>query len=128
MQLRPHHIGIVVSDLERSVAFYEALGFTTALVIPSDDDSRIITFMRLGQMQIELFWYAQTPPSIQRSGKALGFLHFALQTGDVAGDLAELKAKGLVPADVQVRNVPPAFKLAFILDPDGVEVELMQEG
>ena len=128
MQLRPHHIGIIVSDLVRSVAFYEALGFTPALVIPSEDGSRTITFMQLGEMQVELFWYAETPRRVERGEKALGFVHFALQTNDVAGDLAELKAAGLIPEDVQIRDVPPRFKLAFIHDPDGVEIELMQEG
>lgn len=128
MQLRPHHIGIIVSDLERSVAFYEALGFRTANVIPSDDGSRTITFMELGGMQIELFWYAETPRTVERGERQLGFVHFALQTDDVEGDLAELKVKGLVPEDVQTRSVPPRFTLAFIPDPDGVEIELMQEG
>ncbi len=128
MDLRPHHIGIIVSDLTRSVTFYKALGFTPGLVIPSEDGSRMITFMQLGEMQIELFWYAETPRRIERGEKALGFVHFALQTDDVEADLAELKAAGLVPEDVKVRDVPPRFKLAFIYDPDGVEIELMQEG
>lgn len=128
MQLRPHHIGIIVSDLDRSVAFYEALGFRTVLTIPSDDGSRTIAFMQLGEMQVELFWYAQTPRRIERGDKALGFVHFALQTADVDADLAELKAQGLIPNDITPRVVPAGFKLAFIYDPDGVEIELMQEG
>ncbi|MDO9557855.1 MAG: VOC family protein [Coriobacteriia bacterium] len=128
MQLRPHRIGIIVSDLARSVAFYEALGFRTALVIPSDDGSRTITFMELGEMQIELFWYAEKPRRIERGEKALGFVHFALQTADVEGDLVELKTKGLVSEDVQTRTVSAGFTLAFIYDPDGVEIELMQQG
>ena len=128
MRLRPHHIGIIVSDLERSVAFYEALGFCTATVIPSDDGSRTITFMELDGMQIELFWYAETPRTVERGERQLGFVHFALRTDDVERDLAELKAAGFVPDDVETRTVPPRFTLAFILDPDGVEIELMQEG
>jgi len=127
VQLRPHHIGIIVSDLARSVSFYEALGFKPTLVIPSEDGSRTITFMQLGEMQVELFWYAETPSRIERGEKALGFVHFALQTDDVAADLAELKAQGLIPDDITPLDVPPRFKLAFILDPDGVEIELMQE-
>lgn len=126
MDLRPHHIGIVVSDLERSIAFYEALGFRTVRVMDSDDGSRVITFMGLGGMQVELFWYATTPAPAERGEKRLGFAHLALDTVDVVAALAELKATGLVPDDVQPRVVPPDFTLAYILDPDGAEIELMQ--
>ena len=128
MNLKPHHVGLVVSDLERSTAFYHALGFTTASDLPVDDGSRAIRFISLGGFQLELFWYAETPAAPPHAeGKQIGFRHFALQTDDVEAVLDELRAKGLVGAEAAVRHVPAGYKLLFINDPDGVEIEIMQE-
>ena len=131
MRLHPHHIGLVVSDLARTTAFYEALGFTIASDPPSGDGSRAIRFLELGGFQLELFWYAEPiepEPAPAPGGKGrLGFRHLALHTDDLEGALAELKSAGLVPGDLEMRVVPLGYKLVFLSDPDGVEIELMQE-
>ncbi|HEY5541428.1 MAG TPA: VOC family protein [Coriobacteriia bacterium] len=127
MQLTPHHVGIVVSDLERSSAFYRALGFETVSDLPWDDDSRAIRFVRSGALELELFWYAETPAApVVPEGKQLGFRHLAFLVDDIDGVLGELKAAGVVPAEVEVRDVPMGFRIAFFEDPDGLEIELTQ--
>ncbi len=126
MDLTPAHIGIVVSDLEASTAFYRALGFEIAEDHPWEDGSRAIRFMKLGAFELELFWYAETPPKPTGvAGKQLGFRHFAMATGDVDAALAELKSLGLAPATTEPRTVPLGYRIAFIYDPDGIQIELM---
>jgi methylmalonyl-CoA/ethylmalonyl-CoA epimerase len=128
-QLRPHHIGIVVSDLARSVSFYEALGFVTVAVMESDDGFRTITFMELGGMQVELFWYASpTAPGPRPDERAPGLRHLALRTDDIEAAVADLKAKGVMPQDTALRVASGGFTLAFFDDPDGIEIEIMQQG
>ena len=131
MNLQPHHIGLVVRDLARSTAFYEALGFRIASDLPAEDGSRAIRFLELEGFSLELFWYAEPaepqPASAPAGNGQLGFRHLALRTDDLAAALAELKSLGLVPADLKIRVVPIGFKLVFLSDPDGVEIELMQE-
>ncbi|NTU71464.1 MAG: hypothetical protein HGB10_06560 [Coriobacteriia bacterium] len=129
MDLTPHHIGIVVSDLERSTTFYRALGFETVNDLPSEDGSRAIRFVRLGDFEIELFWYAEPAagaPAPAGRGQ-LGFRHLALRTTDIDGTLARLKAAGVAPPELEVRRVPIGYSLLFFSDPDGVEIEIMQE-
>ncbi|HET6352559.1 MAG TPA: VOC family protein [Coriobacteriia bacterium] len=127
MQLTPAHIGIVISDLDASTAFYRALGFEISADHPWDDGSRAIRFMKLDDFEIELFWYAETPPAPPvAEGKQLGFRHFALATDDVDATLAELKSAGIVPADIEARTVGLGYRIAFIYDPDGIEIELSQ--
>jgi catechol 2,3-dioxygenase-like lactoylglutathione lyase family enzyme len=58
MDLTVHHIGIAVADLDRSVAFYEALGFSRAATFGPPDGSRTIVQMVKGDGMIELFAYA----------------------------------------------------------------------
>ena len=130
MQLSPHHIGIVVSDLERSTAFYKALGFETVKDLPAEDDSRAIRFIRLGEFELELFWYAEpAAPAVEPAGRGqLGFRHFALRTADIDATLDSLKKAGVASLDLEVRRIPIGYSLLFLHDPDGLEIEIMQEG
>jgi glyoxylase I family protein len=126
MDLEPHHIGIVVSDIRRSMEFYAALGFET--VQENDDGAKTITFMRLGRLMVELFCYRETPTEAAKgTGRRLGFRHLALRTGDIDAVLAELRAGGLVAERAAIRDMPGGWRLLFFDDPDGVEIEVMQE-
>ena len=124
MDLRPDHVGIIVSDLDRSKAFYSALGFTQGVEHVSEE--KTISFMRLGALEVELFAYAEPVPAPTDDGRVLGFRHLALETDDIDADLAELKAAGLVAADAAVRELPGGWRLLFFDDPDGVEIEIKQ--
>lgn len=127
MHLEPHHVGIIASDMDRSTAFYEALGFETTMIFDSPDASRIIKFMRLGGLMIELFWYAEECLPAPSGGRRLGFRHLALRTDDIAQAAAELQSKGLVGEGAEISTLPNGVQLLFFEDPDGVEIEVQQE-
>lgn len=124
MGLHPHHVGIIVSDLERSLAFYSALGFEPGP--RHSDGAKTIAFIVLGALELELFHYAETPPRVECDGKVIGFRHLAFRTDDVDATLAELKSAGVVAPQIEVREVPGLARLAFFPDPDGIEIEIMQ--
>lgn len=124
MDLRPDHVGIIVSDLARSKAFYSTLGFEQTVEHVSEE--KTITFMRLGDLQVELFAYNEAIPAPADEGRTLGFRHLALATSDIDSDLAELKAAGMVAPDAAIRELPGGWRLLFFNDPDGVEIEIMQ--
>ena len=127
MSIKPHHVGLVVSDLERSTAFYAALGFEIVSELPFDPTVRAIRFLRCGELELELFWYAETPPApAVPAGKQLGFRHLAFLVDDIDVTVAELKAAGVMPQSVEVRDIPQGFRIAFFNDPDGLEIELTQ--
>jgi len=92
MDLVADHVGIVVSDLERSKAFYRALGFTGG-------DERVmadktLSFMHLGDLAIELFEYDEPAAAAERPDRALGFKHLALTTHDIDAVYEELRRGG----------------------------------
>lgn len=127
MDLKPHHVGLVVSDLERSLAFYRALGFEVESTL-EPEPGRSLTFVRLGDFRLELFWYEATPPAPGASeGRQLGFRHFALMTEDLDAVVAELKSRELIPAGAEIRDVLGRYRILFVDDPDGIEIELSQE-
>lgn len=124
MDLAPHHLGIIVSDLERSKAFYGVLGFEQVSERVGED--KTLTFLQLGGLQLELFWYREPVPAAGVTGRVLGFKHLALETQDIDAAFAELRAAGVLPEGAAIREIPPDWRLLFFNDPDGVEIEIKQ--
>lgn len=124
MDLTPHHIGIVVSDLDRSKAFYRALGFEQVSERVGDD--KTLSFLQLGALQLELFAYVKPVPGSEVPERVLGFRHLALETRDIDATFAELRAAGVLPEGATIREIPPDWRLLFFTDPDGIEIEIKQ--
>ncbi len=140
--LRLTHIGICVSDWERSLRFYrDLLGFTCRSELqvagePSDTllqlrnvELRALYLERDG-MRIELLHYGS--PGHQGDGQpramnALGLTHLSFRVDNLAGTREALKAAGVRILD-QTHIDIPAFEAAAIMitDPDGTLIELVQ--
>ncbi len=56
-----------------------------------------------------------------------GLDHFGLTTDDLEGAVEELKAKG-VTFTMEPREIRPGTKIAFIVAPQNVSIELLQRG
>jgi catechol 2,3-dioxygenase-like lactoylglutathione lyase family enzyme len=140
--LRLTHIGLCVSDCERSLQFYrDVLGFrylselqlagepsSTLLQLP-DVELRAIYLERDGT-RIELLHYPV--PGHQGDGaprpmNQLGLTHLSLRVDDLVGLLASLRAAGVRILD-RTRIDIPAFEAGavFVTDPDGTLIELVQ--
>jgi len=140
--LRLTHIGICVSDWERSLRFYrDLLGFeyrselqiagepsTTLLQLP-DVELRALYLERDGT-RIELLHYpspGHRGDGSPRPMNQLGLTHLSLRVDNLAETLVQLKGAGvriLEPTHIDI----PAFAAAaiFITDPDGTLIELVQ--
>jgi len=140
--LRLTHIGICVSDWERSLRFYrDVLGFTYRSELqvagePSDTLLRLqgvelrAIYLERDGTRIELLHYASpghggdgTPRAMNR----LGLTHLSLRVDNLAATLAALKAAGVHILE-QTHIDIPAFEAAAIMitDPDGTLIELVQ--
>ncbi len=123
---RIEHTTITVRDIRRSVDFYmRLLGFRMdhEMWIP---ESRLhIVFLRLGDTVLELFDVPETRgDSLSDVNEVVGFKHICLLVDSVDEEYARLCAGGVafrsVPATVQ--NV----RVAFLKDPDGIDIELLE--
>jgi catechol 2,3-dioxygenase-like lactoylglutathione lyase family enzyme len=139
---RLSHIGICVSDLERSLAFYrDLLGFkrvselqiagepTTTLLQLDDVDLHAVYLERDGT-RIELLYYRKpgsTGEATARPMNQLGLTHLSLRVDDLPGLLDRMKAAGVRVLEKSRIDIP-AFEAAavFITDPDGTLIELVQ--
>ena len=143
MTVRPHHIGICVTDLERSLRFWcDGLGFETTMVPPVGSEwsdalevggevEFTAHFIAKDGFSFELLHY-RTPGSFgQASGKRnqVGFTHLAVDVDDLDAEIARLEWCGgtLLPSTRTKFSSPEGtVELAFVADPDGVRVELIQ--
>jgi catechol 2,3-dioxygenase-like lactoylglutathione lyase family enzyme len=137
--LNVSHIGICVSDLERSLRFYcDGLGFTKAeshaignefadtLEVPRDV---VLTsqFIRREGLSIELLAYEcpSTHGHPSESRNQLGITHLSFWV-----DRIEEAERRLVESGGRViertRTTGDGIRLLFLADPDGTRVELMQ--
>ena len=113
------HIGIPVSDLERSIGFYEKLGFELAL--KTENEGVLVTFLKLGDLCLELYQNGQ-------ASRRFGAIdHFAINVTDVD------KVHDLALADglniIEERQLPyrdNGVKYFTILGPDKEKVNFNQ--
>ena len=113
-----HAVGIPVTDQDRALAFYRALGFETRLDVPMGEGVRWIEVAPPGAAVT----VALEPAQVERpAGVETGI---RLTTGDADAAHAALRAPG-VDADDVLRwpGVPPMFAFR---DQDGNGLEIVE--
>lgn len=140
--MRFSHVGLCVSDGERSKRFYtEALGFSPtadfrvgaefARLMELDDVALRSQFLERDGTTIELLTY-DAPRTIgdahRRSMNQLGLTHLSFRVDDVDG-VAALVAQhgGTVHHETRTRlgDGDAASDFVYCSDPDGIRIELM---
>jgi lactoylglutathione lyase len=112
-----------VSDLERSLAFYAALGYQLLGRVALDDGGRlaVLRFPDEPVATLELVHRPNAGPV----GPG-GFDHLAIQVDDLADTLATLTDLGLAPGEVELPGGREGPRTAWLVDPDGYRIELVE--
>ena len=132
-----HHTGITVSDLDRSVAFYERLGFEVAERIEEEGEevergvgvpgARLRVAMLQGpNSRLELIEYLQ--PSDEPSphpNNGIGAAHVCFEVEDVDAAVAELREQGIEFLTDPITH-EAGIRWVYAKDPDGITAELLQ--
>jgi lactoylglutathione lyase len=116
------HTAYRVQDMEAALDFYcGKLGFRRAFDLhhPETGNPWIIYIQVASEQFIELFY----PDAELRAGNR--YMHLCLETADLAAAVAELRRRG-VPIWREIRQGVDRNLQAWIKDPDGNEIELMQ--
>jgi lactoylglutathione lyase len=116
-----------ITDPERSVAFYEALGFEKRRELPIREEA-VNYFLGIpgeDEPELELTYNFETPDGGYELGTGYG--HIALTVGDLDATLAALAEKGIDPERPPYSVREGGSRICFVRDPDGYRVELIEE-
>ncbi len=121
--MRTLHTGIRVTDDERSIAFYAALGYGVVGRVPETPMGRL-TMLKLPEdefVSLELV-HGRDPDAVE-SG-ALN--HLVLNVEDMNATMANLAGRGITTEPPTSPDDSDDFWTAWLTDPDGVRIELVQ--
>jgi lactoylglutathione lyase len=141
---RPHHTGLQVADLARSVAFYrDVLGFEEVFAwnpqapyigelvgYPDVDLHAAILRPPNSEVFLELLEYRnveRTPVDTRTANP--GTAHIAFFVDDCDAVFADLQARGVPSVSAPVTpTIGPnkGGRAVYMIDPDGIRVELIQ--
>ena len=112
-----------ITDRDRSVAFYEALGFEKRRELPIRDEAMNI-FMGLPGDGDRLELTYNFGVDSYELGTAYG--HIALTVDDLDETLEQLAGQGIEPERPPYTVREGGSRLCFVRDPDGYRVELIE--
>ena len=115
-----------ITDPERSVAFYEALGLEKRRELPIRDEAVNYFLGVPGQdlPELELTYNF----GVDSYELGTGYGHVALTVQDLDGTLDRLAAQGIEPERPPYSIREGGSRLCFVRDPDGYRVELIERG
>ena len=114
-----------IGDIDRSVAFYEKLGFGEIGRMPIGDEA-INVFMGLeDHVPILELTYNH---GVDSYDLGTGYNHIALAVSDLDGTLAGLAEQGIDPEKPPYRpgGRTTGSRIAFVRDPDEYRIELVE--
>ncbi|BCJ28606.1 VOC family protein [Actinocatenispora sera] len=122
--MRTLFVSYRVSDLDRSLAFYGALGYAELGRVDLGDGSRlvILKFPDEASASLEVVHRAGAGPVEVGSG----FDHLAIEVDTLADTLERLTGAGLEPGPIEYPGGPDGPKTSWLTDPDGYRIELVE--
>ncbi len=115
-----------ILEIDRSVAFYEKLGFEELRRMPIGDEATNV-FMGLPDdgPRLELTYnHGRTEPY----EIGTGYGHIAITVADMDATLGRLAEAGIEPEKPPYRIREGGSRLCFVRDPDDYRIELLEKG
>jgi lactoylglutathione lyase len=118
------HLGLRVADLERSLAFYTAVGYEVVGSVPETPIGHL-TMLKLPDddfVTIELVH----DPARDQAAHGTGLSHVVIKVDSMDATVAELAAQGIEAERPTSPDGSDDFRTTMITDPDGNRIELVQ--
>ena len=115
------HLGLRVTDLDSSLAFYTALGYAEVGRVP-DTDFGSLTMLQLPDDPFVSLELVHDPARPVTDTGAVN--HLVVQTDDLDATIGDLAAKGVTAEPSEEPG--PGIRISWLTDPDGYRIELVQ--
>lgn len=119
------HTRIRVSDIDTTVDFYKKLGFVETRRMDSPQGNKLAYLDVPGnEHQLELCWSADYDVNVPED-----LMHTCIGVDDIVSYCDDLEGKGIEIWPDGWRDIftsPNGSKMAFVTDPDGYEVEILE--
>lgn len=134
-----HHVGLSVTDIDRSLTFYrDALGMDVEsrngfsgerydAILALEGVEGIVAVLKRPQLELELFEFTHPQPAKGDPGRPVcdhGITHFCIAVDNIEVEYERLREAGARP------HCPPldfgTAKATYVRDPDGNVVELLE--
>jgi lactoylglutathione lyase len=122
--MRTLHVGLRVADLDRSLAFYTAVGYEVVGSVPETGIGHL-TMLKLADddfVSIELVF----DPRRDDRDEGSGLCHFVIQVESMEAMISRLVANGVAVEEPGSPDGSADFRTTWITDPDGNRIELVQ--
>lgn len=135
-----NHVGISVSDIERSIAFYRDMlgleqlcevfpfgGAPYEAIMDIPGVSGRMCMIGSGSLRLELFEFAKAKPKDPEYPVSdRGYSHFGVEVDDIGAAYAKLEAAGVRIHSPVISFNQGSMKAAYCRDPDGNVFELLE--
>ena len=118
------HLGLRVADLDRSLAFYTAVGYEIVGRVP-DTPLGQLTMLKLPGDEFVTIELVHDPSPDEAVIKT-GLSHFVVKVESMHAMLAELRAHGVDADEPTSPDGSADFLTTWVVDPDGNRIELVQ--
>lgn len=126
-----NHVAISVTNIQKSIEFYEKFGFKKFKSWEAEDKSIKINMLKLNDTVLEIFCYKnysdlpETAKTTATDLPVLGTKHFALGVNDIE-KAKEFVIQNNICSNVDIKKGRLGKQYFFISDPDGILVEIIE--
>ena len=118
------HFGLRVADIDRSMAFYTAVGYEIVGSVPETPMGHL-TMLKLPGDEFVTIELVHSPAQKEVNSGA-GLSHFVIKVESLDATIRELAARG-IGAEVPLSpDSSGNFRTTWVTDPDGNRIELVQ--
>jgi lactoylglutathione lyase len=122
--MRTLHFGLRVADLDRSLAFYAAVGYEVVGSVPETPVGHL-TMLKLPDDEFVTIELVHDPTQGEIN-MSTGLSHFVIKVESLDATIREFAARGIDADEPASPDGSDDFRTTWVIDPDGNRIELVQ--